>query len=639
MVSGTAREVWVCFVRPSEAPEPDVLVLSFMPPGDEADLATRWPKQVVSGRSLASDVRDQARSLYLDLVVGAAATPVRGRTLRQALHRGTGYSRWWDVRTSEKDSVWDADTTYTTLIRFFCARSVVHRSGAVQVRVFGGTKVFARLAQGLVEEHAAGRTGSGAELLGVIVRGWMARLYLAARYLFLWHLCRRLPRAPYADVLLEAHWDWSLHADDGRLGDGYFADLPDRLVERGVSIGWLASCEPRATMFPHETKRPIRQIVRDAARHPGVVLLERYITVSDVLRTACDFRPLVTFLRFERAPEFRRIFHRDGVALYPLLRRDLARWLADASLARWELIRVATARACQQAKPRMLISFQELFLYARALYAGARAGAPGIQIWAAQHASYSRDKTSGVLDAAREFAGEPDGCLMPGPDGLFVMGELARRQWVSNGFATDRVVVTGGLRYQHVRVRPAAARPRRSGPVRLMLIASMIEAIDLDMCRGVMAAAADEPAIEISIRNHPRYDLTSRTGFAPFRDRLRVTRGTVDEDLDSADLVMFTYSGLAEEALLRGLPIWQWRWPGTDASVFLDLPVIPTFSSSLALCRELRDFITDRERFRPTMQVQQLVLDQCFGPHPAQASRKIAGLVSQMIGAPQEAPA
>ena len=168
---------------------------------------------------------------------------------------------------------------------------------------------------------------------------------------------------------------------------------------------------------------------------------------------------------------------------------------------------------------------------------------------------------------------------------------------------------------------------------------SMNEAIDLDMCRGVMAAAADEPAIEISIRNHPRYDLTSRTGFAPFRDRLRVTRGTVDEDLDSADLVMFTYSGLAEEALLRGLPIWQWRWPGTDASVFLDLPVIPTFSSSLALCRELRDFITDRERFRPTMQVQQLVLDQCFGPHPAQASRKIAGLVSQMIGAPQEAPA
>ena len=267
-VSGTAREVWVCFVRPSEAPEPDVLVLSFMPPGDEADLATRWPKQVVSGRSLASDVRDQARSLYLDLVVGAAATPVRGRTLRQALHRGTGYSRWWDVRTSEKDSVWDADTTYTTLIRFFCARSVVHRSGAVQVRVFGGTKVFARLAQGLVEEHAAGRIGSGAELLGVIVRGWMARLYLAARYLFLWHLCRRLPRAPYADVLLEAHWDWSLHADDGRLGDGYFADLPERLVERGVSIGWLASCEPRATMFPHETKRPIRQIVRDAARLP-----------------------------------------------------------------------------------------------------------------------------------------------------------------------------------------------------------------------------------------------------------------------------------------------------------------------------------------------------------------------------------
>jgi hypothetical protein len=52
----------------------------------------------------------------------------------------------------------------------------------------------------------------------------------------------------------------------------------------------------------------------------------------------------------------------------------------------------------------------------------------------------------------------------------------------------------------------------------------------------------------------------------------------------------------------------------------------------------LRAFTIDRERYFPTRQVQQRVLIQCFGSHPEQASTRIAGLVSQMVGVPQEAP-
>src|SRR5207247_6557198 len=116
-----------------------------------------------------------------------------------------------------------------------------------------------------------------------------------------------------------------------------------------------------------------------------------------------------------------------------------------------------------------------------------RAAAPVVQVWAAQHAGYSSDKTFGTLDPVKELNGHPDGCAMPAPDGIFVMGDLARGFWRRNALPEERVLVTGGLRYESVRIEERQRRGR-GRDFSALLVASMSESADLATCAAAVAA-------------------------------------------------------------------------------------------------------------------------------------------------------
>jgi hypothetical protein len=149
----------------------------------------------------------------------------------------------------------------------------------------------------------------------------------------------------------------------------------------------------------------------------------------------------------------------------------------------------------------------------------------------------------------------------------------------------------------------------------------------------LVAAASGLVSVHIRWRDHPSYLFSERPAFRRFRELIAVTSGTLDEDLEAADLVLFSQTGLAEEALLRGIPTWQWLWPGCNTSPFLDISVVPTFLSVDALRRELCAFERAPARYQPTVDVQRRVLRECFGPDPGRASVRIADAVYGMITA------
>jgi hypothetical protein len=80
-----------------------------------------------------------------------------------------------------------------------------------------------------------------------------------------------------------------------------------------------------------------------------------------------------------------------------------------------------------------------------------------------------------------------------------------------------------------------------------------------------------------------------------------------------------------------GNPDVQWLWSGFNVSPFLDIPVVPSFTSVAALRQELHVFLLDPARYRPTLETQQLVLRECFGSDPAEASASIAAAVQQIV--------
>lgn len=623
----------MCFDRPPSNPPTEALVLSFILPAAEAEMEGRIGSRMVSGRALVEEVRSRARAEYVKLIARIGATPLlRGRTLRQTLQGPGNYSRWWFLDITEKDCLWDGDTIYVTVLQLVAVQTLMERHGIEQVRLHGGPPGFAA-ALG----HRAVPWGGVGDLARALFLGFLGRARLLGEYGGVWAAMRQLERSAEQprDVLLQGYWDWTVRPDgDGTLRDRYFTDLPAQLACRGLSVGWLVSCE--TDLEPWQRGRSRREVIGALSDYPGITPLERYLTPMDIVTTTWNLRYPVQVTRAVTSRAFRRLCAVGRFNVYFLVRQRLLRAAWGSTMCRLQLVALATSRACGRLRPKVVLTAFEWLLRARALYAGLRTCAPGVRLWAAQHAGYSTDKTLGVFDPDVEVHGKPDGCALPTADGFFVLSDLSRRIWEANGIDRANVVVTGGLRYQTVRIQSRRAAANDGG-VTVLLAGGMCEAAHVDLCDAVLAATSDLPSVRLLWRDHPLYRFSKRRSFRRFRGSITVTSGTVDEDLQAADLVLFSQTGLAEEALLRGIPAWQWLWPGFNTSPFLDLPVIPSFTSVRTLRRAFEAFLCNPADYVPTPDTQRRVLHECFGPDPAGASTRIADAVRHMIATDAQA--
>ena len=629
MTSGVASsgfsEIWVCFEVPTNDPPPHALVLSFMPPAAEAAMEQRYGARIVNGRGMIEDVRSRARAEYVRLIATIGATPcLGGRTLRQALQGPGNYSRWWLLDVTEKDCLWDEDTIYLTILRLMTVQALKDKHGIEDVVLCGAPSAFAmalrrRRRPGIVI----------ANLARALAAGVLGRVMLLIEHAGLWWTLRNLPRSAseHRDILLQGYWDSTVRSDgEGSVEDRYFTDLPGELALRGLSVGWLTSFESG------QRGRTRRDVAAAACVHRDITLLEHDLTPADIVRAISNLRYPIQVTRAVVGRRFRRMCRVGAFDLHPLISKQLLRAAWGAAMCRLQLVATATTRACRRVRPEVVLTLFELFVRCRAVYAGVRSSSLPIRVWAAQHAGYSSDKTLGVVDPEIEMRGMPDGCAVPAPDGVFAIGDLSARIWKASGFPSAHVIVTGGLRYQKVRIRSRAAEGR-GGPITLLLAGGMCEAAHVDLCDAVIAASAGLSSLRLLWRDHPLYRFSQRQSFRRFHGSITVTSGTLDDDLQAADLVLFSQTGLAEEALLRGIPTWQWLWPGFNTSVFLDVPVIPSFTSVSALRRELGAFVAEPARYQPTVETQRRVLRECFGPDPAGASARIAEAIQQMIAA------
>ena len=499
----SAGELWVCFELPPTAPPPDAIILSFLAPGVEASLVQQYGAQVLSARAIVQEVRARARSEYVQLIARIGSTPCVGEmTLRQALKGPGHYSRWWLLEFTEKDCFSDDDTTYLTLLRLTAIQTVKERFCIECVRLHGAPPALVAA----VRQNTAWAR-SVIDLAQALALGVAGRVMLVVELVSLWWTIRRLrlPDVEPRDVLLHGYWDWSIQPDSGgRLRDRHFTTLPQQLAASGVRVGWLAIVETHST--PWQSRRKRRDVVAASCAYRDMILIERFLTLHDIVGTATNLGDAIAATRAVFGRRFKRVCRVHAFDMYPLMRWMVLRAAWGATVCRLQLIATATTAACRRIRPAVVLTAFELFVRARAVYAGVRDGSPSTAVWAAQHAGYSSDKTLGVVDPVVELRGEPDDCAMPAPDGIFAMGDLSARIWNASGFARERVVITGGLRYHDVRIESQA--PRRSRhDITVLLAGSAGEAAHLDLCDAAVAAASGIPGVRLRWRDHPYYRL------------------------------------------------------------------------------------------------------------------------------------
>ncbi|MBI3693960.1 MAG: hypothetical protein HY238_03850 [Acidobacteria bacterium] len=367
-----------------------------------------------------------------------------------------------------------------------------------------------------------------------------------------------------------------------------------------------------------------------------MVLLQALLGLRDIFRAVGDFRPLAIYLSASRRGEFERLFQQEEVCYYPLFAERLLYGFLNAELPHRNLVAVATERACRRHRPRVTLSFLEHFPYSRAHYEGVRRSQIGARCCAVQHASYNREKTFLFLDPSLEWRGEPEGCVVPHPDYVLPSGELGTELFLQCGYPLHRVLTAASPRHLGTRASPPGAcagpcgAPRTMETVRVLLVCTLNVELELDMVEAVYAAAQGSPAITLLLRNHPARRVDQQPAFLPYKKYIAVTRGSLEDDLAAADLVLFTYSTVAEEAFLQGKPVWQWLPAGFDGSALAETVRIPRFGSVASLRRALAEFRRDPARFAPDEEMRRHVLERLFCA-PDAALQPLAPLIGRLV--------
>ena len=608
--------LWICWEKPGTLPSGNEPILSFLSPAPEEELRRQYGERVMVGRAAPMAVRAKAREHYLNVVARIGTfTWGSGLTWRQVLTRPGEASRWWYHPVAFKDP--ESDATFQWILQVVTIQSAAKRLGVKELVLVGAPwEVAAVLRSAFSVKEKRPRRASGS--------WWLWGRGLAARLTFFWKIMsqrrvvRRFTQLPDQDfdVVVSGFWDWSVKWDERTqaLTDRYFKRLPDELKRQGVSVGWFAWLDVQA-----ETLGKNRELV----------MLQSFLRPGEILRALVDLKPLASFLTLRSCPRFKEIFQAGGLDYSPLFFLKLFSGFLDSSLPRCELVALATQRAAQRYRPKVILSFLEHFPYSRAQYEGVRRAGGGTSCWAMQQASYSHEKTFLSLHPALEFRGEPDECPVPHPDYVCAMGLLGQELFLECGYPPDRVLLTGSTRYDHVRAQNSWGKEQTgmgdaAGVIRLLLVSSLKVDQDLAMVEAVWTAVREMTGIKLYRRNHPFARMDRQPGFAPYRDHIEVSRGSLEADLDRADLVIFTYSTVAEEAFLRGKPVWQWLPDGFNGSALAEVVTIPQFGSVGHLREALREYQTNPRAFLPNPGSRQQVFERLFYPGDGQAANRMA---------------
>lgn len=603
-------------------------MLSFLLPSVEEALQRRHVGEFILGREASMSVREQARRTYLTMVARLGAVPAGdGRTLREMLARPGQASRWWYHLLSFKDC--EVDSTFEWLIALFTIVKVAQDRHITHIALVGApSPIAAVLKQAFV---VSSRGAVGEHLLVHCVRSLASRAAFAIRSFYICWLMRRY-RAKSSWVKIEfafsGFWSWSVWSDDAgnAIADRYFGDLPQKLAASGRRVGWLGWLDKSPPMGRRYT---LCEAARSAERQNSIFMLQSTLRWSEILKAVIDIRPLTAALTVWHRSEFRTAFQSNGLNLFPLFKRSLLSGVLDAGIPLGELVALATERACRRFQPLATFSFLEHVPYARAHYEGAKRASPTILNYLVQHGRYSIEKTFLFLDPELEFRGRPDGYPVPHPDYVLAMGTYFRGLFLECGYDRDHVVVTGSPRYERVRIAdlPEQHAVHVKKDIRLLIIGGVRVSADLEMIDAACHAAKAVPGLRIEFRKHPLNPVENVKAC----DQVRMTTSGLDEDLEGADIVLFSYSTVAEDAALLGRPVWQWLSPGVSGCALSDVASIPCFCSAASLREALIRFRANPSRYAWNEADRRQALLRIFHAVDGRSADRVASFVTQAM--------
>lgn len=619
--------VWACWQKPQASFPPTDYLLSFLSPSDELACEPICPSRIISARKIFQTVMDEARKIYIDIVarIGTVLYDEK-RTFRQALAKPGWASQWWFHPVSAKNC--EYDPTFYFILSILTVNFVMHEYGLQRLVLVGATPDLAHAFRKTysVKEMQPRRRSSNIPLILKTLASRLANALFELRNIL---VSRRTvsQQEKSFEIVFSSFWDWSVYFDkrSNALKDCYFECLPDELKSLGVSsVGWFAWLDI-GQRLGKKGKR-YRDRLKPLKSCKDIIILQRFLTPWILFKNTLDFFPLWRYLQIKNRPDFRIVFQKSGTDYFPLFRNQLLKGFMGWFIPHCNLVASATVKACEVYTPRLCITFLEHYLHSRSIYSSVKRGNENIQCYTTQHASYNQNKTFLFFDPTIEFRGIPDGCAVPHPDKVFAMGSLGYDLFLKCGYSKEDVYLTGSPRYDSISCRAKFSRsfPKSKEKLKVLMVCSLDISIEMDMIEAAYLAAKGVKCIQLLIRIHPSKKICDYTGFGRFGDRIEVTRGSLHEDLERSDLILYTFTTVAEEAYLCGKPVWQWLPLGYNGSALSSVTKITQFNSVSDLKRAFQKACVNRETLSTDNVARPMVLEKLFYREDGAAAQRIA---------------
>lgn len=636
------------------------VLLVYLPAAAEAAWLTAFERngiaiaEVIRAAELVSSAALRARDKYSRFI---AEWPNRIQKNKKSFKAFFTYrdeiALWWLSSASMKDN--EISPVFGVLCDWEIIREVVSRQHFNECVVFGGDRELLSMVKDYCTRRGmifVGHPGNSPRrtrsvFYRLLARAWFTLMLIGKSVLF--RSILRPPRGQEprkATIAFLSIFPLVLECRAGLPYDRNYRDLPE-YVEGSVGHAALV-CEYQARPFFRIEE--IRQIARMRRNCAKIWFLEDYVRLSDL---AAVLGNLGFFARYwlldNLSSEFRRSFEYDGVDAYCLIGREFRNLFLSNEVPHHILVSRLSERLGSNASFSVLVSFLELYPFARAVYYGLRRARPSTTILAYQHANITRMKLWYAYQPQELGAvGEnPPRFIdsMPTPDYYVFQGQMGKRLVMESGYPEARCFVTGSPRYDDL---AELVRKTEAAEVHLEHIAAMAGSRKLAL---VIPSLSDEDANElidvvleacsgrddcfVAVKPHPLCPVgrivaqsSKRHGF----EHATVVRDDLHDLIMASDVVLTTYSTAGDEAIAIGKPVICYAGVRPTMSSYLDVEAAPIVHDSIELEEALTRMLYDDEYRSRYLARRDDLIAGSFYKLDGRAKQRFADTLKYLIG-------
>ncbi len=584
---------------------------------------------IFNGAEESVHVRGDVISDYLDATAGIGITERNSQTFRNALKvHPDASSVWWYHMVSCRDNT--QDLAFDDMVLVYTVNRVYESSDFNDI-------VFHRLPQKLADVFASKwpeanyfNIGKEDNILKILIKGIASRLkylWLSSRKILLTRKFRKDINNPL-EILYFGFWDWSVKQDaEGNLVDKYYKKLPSNLRDRGISRqGWLVLFDPHSE--PSSKGRSMKDAIPETCKYNEIFFLQSYMSLVDLFKEVIRIKPLLIYLSYKK--KIHSELNINGFDLYPLFRQELLYRFLDSSIPHLRLIELATKRACLGLAPKITINFLETYPFSRACYAGVQEYNCDIKNIAMQHASRNDESLFFRMHPKKEYSIGDDGESVPKADYIFAMGKLGSRLVAESGYPDEKNILTGSPRFDHV-VREERKSKIEYDDICILFAASGVIEIEIPAFLLSARVIKNMPGVKLILREHFFWKISDRKEVTDLLDGIEISICSLDEDLERADLVLFTTTTLAEEALMKSIPVWQIASVKSNFSSLRKIPQVKKIYSEKQLTDELLLALESEFSGRFSEKFIDSIEQQCFYKCDGLASTRVADQIITIL--------